>query len=74
MGEWRYNSTIIYLNTRWRRVVSFTLQPLYPEGKYPGTHYIGGWVEPIAGLDAAEKRKAKNKTPTIQHVARPYTD
>jgi hypothetical protein len=23
----------------------------------PGTHWIGGWVGPRAGLDAAEKRK-----------------
>jgi hypothetical protein len=25
--------------------------------KAPGTHWIGGWVGPRAGLDAAEKRK-----------------
>jgi hypothetical protein len=23
----------------------------------PGTHWIGGWVGPTAGLDAVEKRK-----------------
>jgi hypothetical protein len=23
----------------------------------PGTHWIGGWVDPRAGLDAVEKRK-----------------
>jgi hypothetical protein len=23
----------------------------------PGTHWMGGWVDPIAGLDDVEKRK-----------------
>jgi hypothetical protein len=32
-------------------VVSFTLRPLYPQGKVPDTHWIGGWVDPRAGLD-----------------------
>jgi hypothetical protein len=50
------------------------LRPLYPEGKYPGIHYIGGWVEFIAGLDAVGKREAENETLAIQLVARPYTD
>jgi hypothetical protein len=27
-----------------------------PEGRVPGTHWIGGWVDPRAGLDV-EKRK-----------------
>jgi hypothetical protein len=38
-------------------VVSFTLQPLYPWGKSPGTHWIGGWVNPQISLDNMEKRK-----------------
>jgi hypothetical protein len=25
----------------------------------PGTHWIGGWVDPRAGLDAVEKRNEK---------------
>jgi hypothetical protein len=33
-------------------VVSFTSRPLYP-----GTHWIGGWVDHRAGLDDVEKRK-----------------
>jgi hypothetical protein len=37
-------------------VVRFTLLPLYPRGKSPGTHWIGGWVYPRTGLDM-EKRK-----------------
>jgi hypothetical protein len=33
-------------------VVSFT-----PEERASGTHWIGGWVGPRAGLDDLEKRK-----------------
>jgi hypothetical protein len=29
----------------------------YPQCKNPGTHWIGGWVDPRAGLDDVEKRK-----------------
>jgi hypothetical protein len=32
------------------------LVDLHP-GKEPGTYWTGGWVGPITGLDAAEKRK-----------------
>jgi hypothetical protein len=35
MEEWRYSFTILDLGIRWRWVVSFTLQPLYPPGKSP---------------------------------------
>jgi hypothetical protein len=45
MGEWRYSSTILDLGTRWKRVVSFTLPPLYPRGKrppYPLHRRLGG--------------------------------
>jgi hypothetical protein len=28
-----------------------------PEERAPGTHWIGGWVNPRAGLDDSEKRK-----------------
>jgi hypothetical protein len=31
--------------------------PLYPWQRSPGTHYIGGWVDPRAGLDDMEKWK-----------------
>jgi hypothetical protein len=43
------------LGTSWRRVVSFTLRPLYPRERAAGTHCIGGWVEPRAGLEDMEK-------------------
>jgi hypothetical protein len=28
-----------------------------PEEEAPGTHWIGGWVDPRAGLNAVENRK-----------------
>jgi hypothetical protein len=53
---------ILDLSTRWRWVVSFTPRPLYPRGREPGTHWIGGWVGPRAVLDAAVKRKIPSAT------------
>jgi hypothetical protein len=39
-------------------VVIFKPRPLYPRGKSPPfTHWIGGWVDPTAGMDDVEKRK-----------------
>jgi hypothetical protein len=38
-------------------IVSFTLRPHYIYGKFPGTHWEGGWVEFRAGLDMMAKRK-----------------
>jgi hypothetical protein len=35
MGEWRYSSIILELDTSWKWVVSFTTLPLYPRGKNP---------------------------------------
>jgi hypothetical protein len=50
--------SILDLDTSWRWVVSFTPRLLYPQGKSPpGTHWIGGWVGPRAGLDAVVWRK-----------------
>jgi hypothetical protein len=45
------------LDTSWRWVASFTPRQLYPRGKSSGTHWIGGWVDPRAGLDDMEKLK-----------------
>jgi hypothetical protein len=39
------------------RVVSFTLWSLYLFGQNSGTHWIGGWLDPKAGLDTVEKTK-----------------
>jgi hypothetical protein len=30
---------------------------LYPQGKTPGTHWIGGWMGPRPGLDKEVRRK-----------------
>jgi hypothetical protein len=38
------------LSTSWRFLASAAL----PTGKIPGTHWIGGWVSPRAGLDTSE--------------------
>jgi hypothetical protein len=58
-------------------VVSFTLRLLYPQGKSipAGTHWIGGWVIPRAGLNEVAKRKysfsvpTENRTSVAQPVA-----
>jgi hypothetical protein len=53
MVEWRYSSIILNLGTGW----SFTPQPVYPRGeRASGTHCIGGWVGPRAGLDGVQRR------------------
>jgi hypothetical protein len=57
MGDWKYSSTIINLGNKCRRVVSFTLRPLYHFEIYTGTHWIGDSVGLIAGLDATEMRE-----------------
>jgi hypothetical protein len=79
MRERRYSSTILDLGTRWRRMVSFMPQPLYPIGKSLGAHWVGGWVDLRTGLDAVEwvqksLAPARNRNPAVQPVARRYTD
>jgi hypothetical protein len=60
-------------------MVIFTPQPLYPGERAPGTHWIGGWVGPRAGLENVEKRKFltfrdSNSDPSVtQPVASRYT-
>jgi hypothetical protein len=55
--QWRYSSIILDLNTRWKRMVSFTSWPFYPWRFRPGTQWIWGWVSPGAGLESMEKTK-----------------
>jgi hypothetical protein len=53
-----------------------------PPGKEPpGSHWIGGWVDPRAVLDAVVKRKIPSpgresnpRTPIVQPVAQSHTD
>jgi hypothetical protein len=39
-------------------MVSFTTLPLYPADRTTGAHWMGGWVDPRAGLDGVEKCKS----------------
>jgi hypothetical protein len=62
-------------------VVRFTAPAALPTGKVPpGTHLIGGLVDPRTGLDDAEKRKfltllgLKLRPSVVQPVASCYTD
>jgi hypothetical protein len=48
-------------------VVSFTPLPLYPQERAPGTHLIGGWVDPRASLDDMEKRDILQKASLVCH-------
>jgi hypothetical protein len=44
-GSWGTAPSILDLGIRWRLIVSFTLQPLYPQGKspwYPLGRRLGG--------------------------------
>ena len=56
-------------------VVNVTPRPLYPRER-PGTHRIGGWVGPRAGLDwCGKSRPPPGFDPRIfQAVASRYTD
>jgi hypothetical protein len=55
---------------------------LTPKEKAPGVHWIGGWVDPRAGLGAMEKRKIPSSPPLpsnpLTHIIHPiasrYTD
>jgi hypothetical protein len=71
----------------WRRIggveVSGELHgpaALSPRERAPGTHWIGGWIVPRAGLDAVSKRKIPSLRPKsnpdhpiVQSVASRYT-
>jgi hypothetical protein len=48
---------ILNLGTRWRWVVNSTPRPLCLRERTPGTHWLGYWVGPGAGLGVFEKRK-----------------
>jgi hypothetical protein len=44
-----------------------------PGERAPGTRWIGGWVNPRAGVDDVQKRKFLN-LPVVQPVVSRYTD
>jgi hypothetical protein len=52
-----------------------------PRERAASTHWIGGWVDPRAVLDAVANRKipsplreSKSRTPIVQPIAQRYTD
>jgi hypothetical protein len=53
----KYSSIILYLDTGWNWVVSFTPLSLYPQKTSPCARCIWGWVGSKAGLYVTEKRK-----------------
>jgi len=69
--EWSYSSTLpstSALNGGW--VVNATSRPHYSrEG--PGTHCIGGWVGPRAGLDGCGKSRPSTRIRSPDLPARP---
>jgi hypothetical protein len=82
MGEWMYNPyffTSALAGGEWSasRPGRFT-----PGKEPPGTHWVGGWVDPRAGLDGVEKRKfltllvleLRPLSRPAQPVASRYTD
>jgi len=56
-GSGSIGTCILNLSSRWRWVVRFMSWPLYLRERAPGTHWIGGWVRPIDGLDTVVRRK-----------------
>jgi hypothetical protein len=82
LGEWSYSSTHSLTSAldggEWpaSRLGRFT-----PKERAPGTHWIGGWVDPRAVLDAVMKRKIPSprresnpRTPIAQPVVQRNTD
>jgi hypothetical protein len=66
------NPRFLDLGTTWRRVVSFTLRPLY-------SHCIGGQAESRPRLNAKENGRLFalpriKPRPLGRPIARPYTD
>jgi hypothetical protein len=62
MAEWRYNSTILELGARWRRVASLTPLSLYPLGtssRYPWHRRLGG-PQSSSGRWGVEKNLESN--------------
>jgi hypothetical protein len=61
IGEWRYSSTHSLTSALDGGEWSASRPGLFtPRERAPGTHWIGGWVDPRAVLDAVVKRKITN--------------
>jgi hypothetical protein len=53
MGVWRYSSTFLDIGTRWSGQLDAPAALLLGD-RSCGTHWMGGWVGPRAGLAAVE--------------------
>jgi hypothetical protein len=56
IGEWRYGSIILNVSTRWRWLVSFVPQPLYPRRKSLWYPLVLKWMGPSFGLERCEEK------------------
>jgi hypothetical protein len=56
MGDWRCSSVILDFGTRWSLLVNFMLLALYPGEFVPIIHWKEDLVDPIADLNAVEKK------------------
>jgi hypothetical protein len=82
IGQWRYSSTHSLTSALDRDEWSASCPGRFTHReRAPGTHWLGGWVGPRAGLDAVVKRKIPSprrqsnpRTPIVQPVAQRYTD
>jgi hypothetical protein len=70
------------LGTKSRWVVSVTPRPRFTSGETTlGTHWTGGWVDPRAGMNTADRgkilcpcRESNPDRPVVQSAVRHYTD
>jgi hypothetical protein len=56
-GVSRYSYTILNLSSNGGKWIAFHSYPFTAWEILPGTHWVGGWVGPRAGLDVMEKHK-----------------
>jgi hypothetical protein len=74
MGEWRYNSIILYLGTSWRGQLHASAA-IHPRKKTPSIHWSAGSApEPVWTLWSREKISCTCRESNPVRPARSYTD